>query len=95
MTEIYLHIVARMADYMATHPYIYATPTEIPDQSWRSRLFPRSIIAGLVLTTCHLKAAYGDAMLPHAYHNGRNGLHTRATWHAHTTPAPERAWASP
>ena len=21
MTEIYLHIVARMADYMATHPY--------------------------------------------------------------------------
>ena len=22
MTEIYLHIVARMADYMATHPYI-------------------------------------------------------------------------
>ena len=23
MTEIYLHIVARMADDMATHPYIY------------------------------------------------------------------------
>ena len=22
MTDIYLHIVARMADYMATHPYI-------------------------------------------------------------------------
>ena len=22
MSEIYLHIVARMADYMATHPYI-------------------------------------------------------------------------
>ena len=28
MTEIYLHIVARMADYMATHPY----------QSWRRGL---------------------------------------------------------
>ena len=25
MTEIYLHIVARMADYMATHPYSCAT----------------------------------------------------------------------
>ena len=22
MTDIYLHIVARMADYMATHPYV-------------------------------------------------------------------------
>ena len=22
MTEIYLHIVARMADYIATHPYV-------------------------------------------------------------------------
>ena len=25
MTEIYIHIVARMADYMATHPYDYET----------------------------------------------------------------------
>ena len=25
MTEIYLHIVARMADYIATHPYIPGT----------------------------------------------------------------------
>ena len=24
MTEIYLHIAARMADYMATHPYFVA-----------------------------------------------------------------------
>ena len=30
MTEIYLHIVARMADYMATHPYL--TCHGVPEQ---------------------------------------------------------------
>ena len=27
MTEIYLHIVARMADYMDTHPYVQPSRT--------------------------------------------------------------------
>ena len=29
MTEIYLHIVARMADYMATHPYGLTTQSYV------------------------------------------------------------------
>ena len=28
MTEIYLHIVARMADHMATHPYVFGAGNE-------------------------------------------------------------------
>ena len=30
MTDIYLHIVARMADYMATHPYGAASFWRVP-----------------------------------------------------------------
>ena len=32
MTEIYLHIVARMADYMATHPYRFRLVTAASSQ---------------------------------------------------------------
>ena len=33
MTEIYLHIVARMADYIAAHPYLtcHGVPEQYPD----------------------------------------------------------------
>ena len=33
MTEIYLHIVARMADYMDTHPYASEEHTRMVDYS--------------------------------------------------------------
>ena len=40
MTEIYLHIAARMADYIATHPYalgplIYAQQHMVYPWDWR------------------------------------------------------------
>ena len=57
MTEIYLHIVARMADYIATHPYATGTcyesqlaiSTDPTDPSaWRMLFPPRNDSVGFI-----------------------------------------------
>ena len=40
MTEIYLHIVARMADYMATHPYASQIVSNKSSQRDRAQVGP-------------------------------------------------------
>ena len=64
MTEIYLHIVARMADYMDTHPYPGGVDVRI--EHGRLTLGERCYLVILELVQRQLDAAVSAQFANHA-----------------------------